>query len=458
VRLIAYIRVSRVAGRDGESFITTKVQRERIEALAAAQGHAVVDWREDLDQPGSKWDRPGFQTALEAVEAGDADGIAVARLDRFARSVADAARALERLEAAGGVLVAVDLNMDTSTNSGRLMRNVLMALAEFELGRIRESWASAGSHAATRGIHVCKVAPVGYRKAEDARLEPDPIAAPIIRDVFRRRAAGASWNELCAFLDERLPRENGRVWSRSTVSTLIERRTYLGEGRGGGITNPDAHPPIITRAEFEAANVAKADGRRGRAADGGALLAGLLRCASCGNTLTRIGKGRSGYSDYQCRKRNGNGVCEAPVSISTLRADAYVEQQFLDALEREPLAARGEPNEPDLGRALAALEAAENELAAYRDENLISVIGSSAYVEGLTMRQQAVESARRLVGESTSPSPFAGVRDLGALWPNLEVKDRRQLLGSVLERIEVTPAPGAGRGAAVGDRLALVWK
>jgi DNA invertase Pin-like site-specific DNA recombinase len=458
MRLIAYIRVSRVAGREGESFISTKVQRERIEAMAAAQRHVIVDWQEDLDQPGSKWNRPGLQAALEAVEAGAAEGVIVAKLDRFARSLTDAVAAIQRLAAVDGQLISVEDGFDSSTSMGRFARDMVLRLGELELDRIRENWRAAGSHAANRGVHVCKVAPVGYRKAEDGRLEPDPLTAPIIRDVFRRRGAGASWNELCAFLDERLPLEDGRKWSRSTLTTMIKRRTYLGEARGGGVVNPDAHPPIVTRVEFEAANVVKVDGRHSRGADGGALLTGLVRCATCGNTLTRVSNGSRGYHNYKCRKRNGNGLCAAPAGISLRRADAHVEQAFLDALEVEPLAARGEPAEPDLGQALTALEAAEDELVAYRDENLISVIGRDAYVAGLGKRQEAVEEARRLVGESSSPSPFAGVRDLAKLWPSLDVKDRRHLLGSVLERIEVTPAPGAGRGADVADRLTLVWK
>jgi site-specific DNA recombinase len=458
MRLIGYIRVSRVAGREGESFISTKVQRERIKGIAAAQGHSIVDWREDLDQPGSKWNRPGFQAALAAVEAGEADGIAVARLDRFARSVADAARALERLEAVGGSLVAVDLGMDTSTSAGRLMRNVLMALAEFESERVRENWAAAGSHFAARGGHVCKVAPVGYLKAQDGRLELDPVAAPIVRDVFRRRGAGASWNELCALLDQRLPRENGGSWSRSTVSSLIARRTYLGEARGGGIVNTEAHPPLVTRAEFEAAQIAEADGRHGRGSDGGALLAGIVRCAGCGNTLTRISNGARGYHNYKCRKRSGKGLCKAPAGISVTRADAFVEREFLAELEQEPLAAEGKPADGSLEQAVAALEAAEAELSEYRDANLISIIGRDAYAEGLTARQAAVDGARQTLGEAGASSPLEGDRDLAALWPSLDVRERRQLLGSVFESVVVIAAPGAGKGAAVEGRISLVWK
>jgi DNA invertase Pin-like site-specific DNA recombinase len=115
LRLLGYIRVSQVKGRKGDSFISPDVQRERIVAQAKAGGHTITEWIDDLDEPGSRYTRPGFQHALELVESGDADGIVVARLDRFSRSVTDAAKALERIEAADGVLIAADLGMDTST-------------------------------------------------------------------------------------------------------------------------------------------------------------------------------------------------------------------------------------------------------------------------------------------------------------------------------------------------------
>ncbi len=49
MRFIGYIRVSRVAGREGDTFISPTVQRERIEAYMASQGHTLVDVLEELD-------------------------------------------------------------------------------------------------------------------------------------------------------------------------------------------------------------------------------------------------------------------------------------------------------------------------------------------------------------------------------------------------------------------------
>jgi site-specific DNA recombinase len=124
------------------------MQRERIEAHAAAKGYVIVDWQEDLDQPGSRLERPGLQAAIEAVEAGVADGIIVAKLDRFARSLVDAVSAIQRITAAEGQLISVEDGFDSSTSMGRFARDMLIRLGELELDRIREDWAAAGSHAA----------------------------------------------------------------------------------------------------------------------------------------------------------------------------------------------------------------------------------------------------------------------------------------------------------------------
>lgn len=58
MQLDGYIRVSRVGGRSGESFISPEVQREQIERFAALRGVQIGAWHEDLDQTGGKLTRP----------------------------------------------------------------------------------------------------------------------------------------------------------------------------------------------------------------------------------------------------------------------------------------------------------------------------------------------------------------------------------------------------------------
>jgi site-specific DNA recombinase len=89
--LAGYIRVSRVGGREGEGYISPSVQRDSIAAYAANMGTEIVEWFEDEDQSGGTAERPEFQRALTLCREGQVDGIAVMKIDRFARSAADGA-------------------------------------------------------------------------------------------------------------------------------------------------------------------------------------------------------------------------------------------------------------------------------------------------------------------------------------------------------------------------------
>jgi hypothetical protein len=99
---VGYIRVSKVGGREGDSFISPQLQREQIQAVARREGLEVVDVIEELDASGGDAARPGWNRAIEMVERGEVGGIAVWNFARFSRSVKDALAALERVEGAGG--------------------------------------------------------------------------------------------------------------------------------------------------------------------------------------------------------------------------------------------------------------------------------------------------------------------------------------------------------------------
>src|SRR5689334_7756458 len=103
-----YIRVSRRAGREGESFISPEVQRKKIEQWAALHDVEIVAWWDEIDQSGKKLNRPMFQQALARCEAGETGGIVVVKLDRFARSAIDALESIKRLTAVGARVVSVD--------------------------------------------------------------------------------------------------------------------------------------------------------------------------------------------------------------------------------------------------------------------------------------------------------------------------------------------------------------
>ena len=96
-----YVRVSQLRGREGESFISPVVQGEQIRAWATMRGARVGRVFEELDVSGARADRPLLEEALARIESGASDGLVVAKLDRFGRSLIHSLAAVERIQAAG---------------------------------------------------------------------------------------------------------------------------------------------------------------------------------------------------------------------------------------------------------------------------------------------------------------------------------------------------------------------
>jgi DNA invertase Pin-like site-specific DNA recombinase len=97
------------------------------------------------EQVSSVAEREQLVAALDYLRDGDV--LVVTKLDRIARSVRDLMEIVHRIEEKGAGLRILAMNLDTTTPTGRLMLQVLGAVAEFEraimLERQREGIAKA---------------------------------------------------------------------------------------------------------------------------------------------------------------------------------------------------------------------------------------------------------------------------------------------------------------------------
>ena len=109
--------------------------------------------------------RPGLDDALRLIEAREADGIVVAKLDRFSRAgVADALKLIESIEDLGGQVASVEEGVDPTTPFGEFARVIFLALARMQRQQIAENWRVAQARAVARGVHISSMAPTGYEK------------------------------------------------------------------------------------------------------------------------------------------------------------------------------------------------------------------------------------------------------------------------------------------------------
>lgn len=124
-------------------------QKDQMRQLGVAPDRIYVDH----GLSGRSIERLGLRQTLAACRAGD--GLVATKLDRLARSVADAASIAQELERAGIALQIGSETYDPSNPVGRLMLNVFAMITEFEASlisaRTREGMAIAKKKGRPRG-------------------------------------------------------------------------------------------------------------------------------------------------------------------------------------------------------------------------------------------------------------------------------------------------------------------
>lgn len=131
-RVALYSRVSTMHGQDPE------LQLRELRDYAASRGLQIVQEYTDLGVSGSKNSRPALNQLMSDAARRKFDSVLVWKLDRFGRSLRHLVNALAEFEALGVAFISLRDNLDLTTPSGRLMFQVIGAMAEFERSLIQE--------------------------------------------------------------------------------------------------------------------------------------------------------------------------------------------------------------------------------------------------------------------------------------------------------------------------------
>ncbi len=116
-----------------------EVQLRELRALVAARGWTISRKYVDTGISGASTSRPELSQLLADAHKGCFAGILVWRLDRLGRSLRHLVTVVEDLLARGiEVISATEPHMDSTTPTGRLLRNIFASVAEYEREMIRE--------------------------------------------------------------------------------------------------------------------------------------------------------------------------------------------------------------------------------------------------------------------------------------------------------------------------------
>jgi DNA invertase Pin-like site-specific DNA recombinase len=132
----------------------------------------------------------------------------VSKLDRLSRSVLDFASITEQAKRRGWSVVALDVDVDTTTPTGELVANITSSVAQWERRIIGARTCEAMQAMKARGVRLGR--PVDL---------PDDVRCRIAAD----RKAGLSFREIAEALNaEAVKTARGGRWHGSTVRAVLD--------------------------------------------------------------------------------------------------------------------------------------------------------------------------------------------------------------------------------------------
>jgi DNA invertase Pin-like site-specific DNA recombinase len=131
------------------------MQLRELQDYCALRKWTVVGSYVDEGVSGSKESRPQLNRLMADARRRRVDAVLCWKIDRFGRSLKHLVNALADLDAYGVAFISLKDNLDLSTPSGRLMFQIIGAMAEFERSlcqeRVRAGLRNAKANGKTLG-------------------------------------------------------------------------------------------------------------------------------------------------------------------------------------------------------------------------------------------------------------------------------------------------------------------
>ncbi len=148
-RVALYARVSTLHGQQ-----YPEMQLSELREYVSRRGLSIHEEYVDQGISGSKESRPALNHLMSDAQRCRFDAVLVWKIDRFGRSLKHLVNSLADLSAYGIAFISLRDNLDLSTPSGRLMFQIIGAMAEFERALIQERVRAGLRNAKAKGKRI----------------------------------------------------------------------------------------------------------------------------------------------------------------------------------------------------------------------------------------------------------------------------------------------------------------
>jgi site-specific DNA recombinase len=428
-------------------------QREDCEQLARQRGWRIVAVHRENDvSAAGKHARPEFEAVLRALESGEADAVVAWTLDRLTRNRRDTVRLVETCEKARATVALVrGSDLDMATPSGRLVADLLAATAKAEIDTKADRQRRAAEQAAEQGRRVGGRRPFGYTKTM-TRHKREAVA---VRWAYAELLAGASlgtiarnWNARGLHTPQERRDGTPSPWTPKSVSRVLRNPAYAGlRAHRGQIVGPAAWKPLVDESTWRAAQTVLGDPSRRTPGGPRALLTGLARCGTCGQTV-HVSGGR--YPVYRCRSMTHINRRAEPI-------EEFVEAVVVERLSRpDALELLTVHDRPDVGALHAEADQLRRRIDALADNLELDEVTLARRVRALRTKLTGVEGKLADAGRVDVLGPIVTGADAGKAWAALDVDRKRAVIDLLFTVTLLSP----GRGVRQFDprSVEITWR
>lgn len=375
-----YVRLSQ---DDGDKQESNSIANQKLLLRDYAKKHPEItlkEIKEDDGYSGVNFNRPGFESLMQAIRSGDCNCIIVKDLSRFGRNYIEAGKYIQQVFPLLGVrFIAINDNYDSLTStslSDHMMlpfKNLINDMYSRDISiKVRSQFEVRRK----RGDFVGSFVTYGYVKSEENknRLVIDEHAADVVHCIFRWKLDGMSQFAIANLLNnvgEPSPMEyknsvqglnyassfkvnSKTLWSAQAVGRILKNKIYIGITEQKKQTTPNykvqkrnavpesqricvegTHDAIIDKKTFDLvqALLVGKHVRAGKDQDSAYLFSGMLICGKCGHTMVaqmvpykKTGKNYIYYYCNECQKVQRNRINEKNLYAPVLNAiRSYIE-------------------------------------------------------------------------------------------------------------------------------------